>query len=199
MTGSGLPPRHVRQCREPRRARAAVMGLALALSAGCGAGPSAERGQHPDQVGVIVVAPGDRKPAPDLSGRSLSGRPLELADRLGNRATVVAVWASWCWPCRQEMPILVRAAEHTSGVRVVGVDERDSVTAARALSSSLGATYPSLVDPHSTLLMRLPMLPQDAVPSTLFIDAHGKVAASVIGPITAKELRSVLSRIRATT
>jgi peroxiredoxin len=97
------------------------------------------------------------------------------------------------------MPILVHVADHRSGVRVVGIDEHDSVAAARAFSESVSADYPSLVDPHSKLLMKLPMLPQAAVPSTLFIDAEGKVAACVIGPITALELVSVLARIREAT
>jgi hypothetical protein len=62
----------------------------------------------------------------------------------------------------------------------------------------VGARYPSLVDPTSRILLQLPMLPHNAVPSSLFIDAHGDVAGRAIGPLTAQQLTSVLSRIRAT-
>jgi thiol-disulfide isomerase/thioredoxin len=173
--------------------------LALALGAtGCAA-TGVATGRRADTVGLFVIPPGARTPAPDLSGTTLSGAPLDVADRLGGSTIAVNVWASWCAPCRQEMPLLVRAAaRHRSGLQVVGIDERDRRSSARTFASSLGVTYPSLVDSDSRLLMKLPMLPHDAIPSTLFIDGHGRVAAWVVGPLTSRDLTSVLSRVEVT-
>ena len=80
-------------------------------------------------------------------------------------------------------------------VRVLGIDERDDAGAARAFAASRGATYPSLYDPDGTLLARLPMLPQSGVPSTLFLDRRGRVAARVVGPVDAHVLRRILRRL----
>lgn len=174
-----------------------VLAVVLGASSGCSLGSSAQGARNPEQVGLYVVPVSQRQPAPPLSGTTLSGEPFDLAEHLGNQIILVNVWASWCAPCRQEVPTLARAAatERSSGLLVVGVDERDRAASARAFSSSLGATYPSLVDTDSQLLTQLPMLPHNAVPSSLFIDSEGRIAAVAIGPITSVQLTSVLSRL----
>lgn len=147
----------------------------------------------------MVVIPSDqRQVAPDLSGTTLSGGRFDLVDHLRGHVTLVNVWASWCEPCRREMPTLVQAAAAKgAGLRVVGIDEHDNASSARSFSASVGATYPSLVDTDGRLLSLLPMLPQSAVPSSVFIDARGRVAARVIGPITAQQLAAVLRQLAA--
>ncbi len=174
-----------------------VLAGVLIAASGCTVDSSAHGARNTDGVGLYVVPASQRQAAPNLSGTTLSGARFDLADHLGRQVILVNVWASWCAPCRQEMPTLAKAADAGggSGLLVVGVDEKDSPSSARAFSSSLGATYSSLVDTHSQLLAQLPMLPHDAVPSSLFIDAEGKVAAVAIGPITSVQLTSVLSRL----
>jgi peroxiredoxin len=93
------------------------------------------------------------------------------------------------------MPILARAVG--TRLRVVGIDERDSSGSARSFATSRGVTYPSLSDPEGELLADLPMLPQVGVPSTLFLDAHGRVAARVIGPVDARVLRRIIRQLGA--
>jgi thiol-disulfide isomerase/thioredoxin len=143
--------------------------------------------------GFQVFPAGQRSPAPQLQGTTLTGDPLDVAHDLGHGLVVVNVWASWCGPCRREMPLLAR----TDGekITVVGIDERDSSRSARAFATSRGATYPSLSDPDGTLLARLPMLPQAGVPSTLFLDRQGRVAARVVGPVDADVLRRIIRRL----
>jgi len=179
-----------------RRMWGLVLAVVLGASSGCTVDSSAQGARNPEQVGLYVVPVSQRQPAPHLSGTTLSGARFDLADHVGGPIILVNVWASWCAPCRQEMPTLAKAAaERGSGLLVVGVDERDRASSARAFSSSLGATYPSLVDSDSQLLAQLPMLPHNALPSSLFIDAKGKIAAVAIGPITSLQLTSVLSRL----
>lgn len=191
------PSGAVRRDRRPWCRWSLVLAVVLTASFGCTVASSAQGPRNPDQVGVYVVPVSQRQPAPHLAGTTLSGARFDLADHLGGQIILVNVWASWCAPCRQEMPTLARAAATERGSRllVVGLDERDRASSARAFSSSLGATYASLVDDDSQLLAQLPMLPHNAVPSSLFIDTEGKIAAVAIGPITSPQIASVLSRL----
>ena len=168
-----------------------LLGCAVSGTA-CSAGFEAPAAGPTLGVGAEVFPVGDRSPAPQLRGTTLTGDDLDLADELGRGPVVVNVWASWCGPCRREMPLLARASAR---MRVVGIDERDDHGAARAFAASRGATYPSLSDADGALLAGLDMLPQDAVPSTLFLDDRGRVAARVVGPVDSDLLRRVLRRV----
>jgi thiol-disulfide isomerase/thioredoxin len=118
--------------------------------------------------------------APTGSGRALptvvlpcftGGTGVDLAT-LG-RPTVINFWASTCAPCRKEMPQLQRFAESAAGmVVVIGVDTADERSAAAAAGSDFGVTYPVLFDPQSLLLNAWG---RNALPVTLFVDAHGVV------------------------
>lgn len=132
--------------------------------------------------------------APDLRGHSLDGRQVSLAALDQGHITVINVWASWCGPCKGELPLLASAAKRlrSDGVRFLGLDERDISSHARAFAASKGVTYPNLVDSEGSLLEQLKLLPQDAVPSTLVLDAQGRMAARVIGAITSRELTTIL-------
>ena len=81
---------------------------------------------------------------------------------------------------------------------MIGIDERDSSRSARSFASSRGVSYPSLSDPDRESSWRtFRMLPQTGVPSTLFLDAQGRVAARVIGPVDARGLRRILRQLGA--
>jgi thiol-disulfide isomerase/thioredoxin len=142
---------------------------------------------------VFPVA--ERTPVPGLSGTTITGTSFDLADAAGHGLVAVNVWASWCGPCRKEMPVLVHAAGRS--LQVVGIDERDSARSARRFATSLGARYPSLADPQGKLLGRLRMLPQTGVPSTVFLDREGRVAARVIGPVDSQVLARILRQLEA--
>jgi thiol-disulfide isomerase/thioredoxin len=144
-------------------------------------------------VGLQIFPASERLPAPELSGSTIAGQHLVLADRLGQGLVAINVWASWCGPCRKEMPLLAKAAG--TSLRVIGIDERDDAKAARAFSTSRGATYPSLSDPDGKLLAQMRMLPQTAVPSTLVLDRRGRVAGRVVGAVDDEILQQIIQRL----
>jgi thiol-disulfide isomerase/thioredoxin len=177
--------------------RAVVLVLVAVACVACAARPPMTSGTSGAGLGVgtqIFPAP-DRTPAPALHGTTIAGDPLDLAGVLRHGPVAVNVWASWCGPCRQEMSVLAHAAG--SRLRVVGIDERDSSQSARRFATSRGATYPSLADPDGKLLAQLRMLPQTGVPSTLFLDRQGRIAARVIGPVDGSVLDRILRQLGA--
>jgi thiol-disulfide isomerase/thioredoxin len=178
--------------------RAAVLVVLVALIAVLGAACSAtthDAAVPSLGVGVQVFPVAERSPAPSLRGTTITGASFDLADATGHGLVAVNVWASWCGPCRREMPVLVQAAGKS--LRVVGIDERDSAGSARTFATSRGARYPSLADPQGKLLGRLRMLPQTGVPSTVFLDREGRVAARVIGPVDSHVLGRILRQLGA--
>ena len=145
-------------------------------------------------TGLTIYPPAKRVTSPALDGTTLEGDSLSLSTYLG-KIVVINVWGSWCGPCRAETPDLARAARQYAqkGVRFVGVDTRDNVTAAKAFTKRYDVPYPSVVDEDGQLLLGFRLIiPTAVVPTTLVIDREGKVAARVIGPITNRTLKGIL-------
>jgi thiol-disulfide isomerase/thioredoxin len=180
------------------RRRFAVMLIAISTAlSGCGAaaGSSSSRADSSlDIVGLTTYSINDRHSAPALKGKTFDGSPLSLSSVGQGKVVVLNVWASWCGPCRAESPMLGTAAKTYApeGVVFVGIDESDTTSAGRAFAASAGMTYPSFIDPDGGLLSKLKMLPQMGIPSTLVLDERGRVAARIIGPTNAAQLKQVL-------
>lgn len=104
------------------------------------------------------------------------GSPVDLSTLTGT-PTVVNIWASWCIPCRKELPLLARAdAEYGGTVRFVGIDYQDeNPDLAIELARSSGVTYPQLSDPDTTTAADLKVA---VVPQTIFVDARGRMVAT---------------------
>lgn len=111
------------------------------------------------------------------------------------RPTVVNFFAAWCVPCREELPVLEDAARRTAAtVSFVGVDVNDSRSAAGDMLAEAGVTFPAGYDPDSAVASRYQL---QGMPTTVFIDADGRVADVARGRLTAAELDRRLARLTA--
>lgn len=146
---------------------------------------------------IVVIDPSERVPAPVLSGQTLSGDTYALADDRGD-IVVMNVWASWCAPCRAEAPELeeVWTDVQGDGVQFIGLNTRDSALAAQRFVETMGLTFPSVQDTDGRLqLLFSDSLPPQSIPSTLVIDRDGRVAARMLGKVSAATLRGVIDEV----
>ena len=174
---------------------------ALPLLAGCSASAfsSGEQGFVSGDGTVTVVDPAERQePKGEVEGDTIDGSPVSLADHLG-KVVVMPVWGSWCGPCRAEAPMLADAARdlEDDGVVFLGINSRDENTAkVQAFQDRFEIPYDSIYDPAGqTLLAFHGILPPQTIPSFVFIDAEGKVAARVLGEIDRSTLYGVVEDV----
>lgn len=131
--------------------------------------------------------------APAVPFPMLDGGLATFADLRGT-PVVVNFFASWCEPCRAEMPDL--QAVHTElgdEVTFLGVNLRDSEDDARALLEETGVTFDVARDPSGSLAEAFGVV---NMPSTFFLDASGRIVAAHAGVLTAEDLRSQLAPLR---
>ena len=135
-----------------------------------------------------------------LSGESLlnEGEQIKLSDFKG-QVVVLNLWGSWCGPCRSEADDLQAVHEKTQsrGATVLGIDVRDSRTAAADFHRDFGLTYPSIYDPSGRSLLALKNYPRSTVPSTVILDRQHRVAAIFLTELTENELLPEVEKVLA--
>ncbi|MFC8600372.1 MULTISPECIES: TlpA family protein disulfide reductase [unclassified Isoptericola] len=188
-----------------RRAAAATSAVvALGLLAACGAQDSGAG----DVVGQGFVSgdgsvkqwdAGDRGDVVTVEGTTFEGDDVSTADWRGD-VVVVNTWYAGCAPCRAEAPDLVDLANEREddGVRVLGINTEDEAGAATSFQRTFDVPYPSIADRTGEVVARLSgVVPLQAVPSTVVLDAEGRVAARVIGQAEASTLDAIVDDVLA--
>ena len=134
---------------------------------------------------AAIPAIGPSAAAPDFTLRTMNGPNLRLAEQRG-RVVMVNFWATWCGPCRQEMPQLDRLYQKykSSGFVLLGVNVDDDTRKAADVASKLGVSFPVLLDTDKAVSKLYDL---STMPSTVIIDRDGKVRYVHRGYLTGYE------------
>jgi cytochrome c biogenesis protein CcmG/thiol:disulfide interchange protein DsbE len=148
-------------------ATTAVAILALAACGSSGSDPVAAPGNS-----------GERRPAPSIEGFDpTTGEQVSLAQFEG-MPVVVNFWASWCGPCRDELPDLQEFADKHPEAPVLGINFQDSESEAQELQREIGFTFPSVFDPGGKLGAAFAI---PGMPTTFFLDAQHRIVGRLAG------------------
>ncbi|MBQ1016820.1 TlpA family protein disulfide reductase [Micromonospora sp. D93] len=164
-----------------------VPATVLLLSVGLGIALVTDEPSRSSDVGQ-----GPAVAAPPLTGTTLTGVPFDLSAARGH-VVLVNVFASWCGPCREELPLLVETARHRApdGLQVVGLNLRDGPEAVRALLQQTRADDLTVVpDPDGTRAVDWGVR---GVPETFVVDREGRIVAHQPGVVTQQWLQDHLS------
>ena len=168
--------------------------VAVTSLTACGGGSSTAEESFIEGSGAITkIAIQDRKAAPALSGLTLTGKTFIFNP---GQVAVVNVWASWCSPCRAEIPTLIELSRQYPEVQFMGILTRDNPVNAEAFARRLAMPYPTFID-DSLLIGFKATLPANAIPSTVLIDKSGNVAARISGEVTLTSLSKLIRNLEA--
>ncbi len=139
---------------------------------------SASSSNSQAKLGLIGEAPGELKvgdPVPNFRLKTVDGRVIELADYQGEKNVILNFWATWCPPCKAEMPDFQHAYEqHPDDLVVLGVDLMESKGAVQQfLDEEVDVDYPILMDPNGEVSRGYRLFTQ---PTTFFINKQGRIA-----------------------
>jgi cytochrome c biogenesis protein CcmG, thiol:disulfide interchange protein DsbE len=137
-------------------------------------------------------APGRK--APEFSAEDVrEGRPQVSPALVDGKPAVVNFLAAWCVPCRKELPLLVAAhAERGHDVAFLGVDVKDSRTRANDLLAEFSVAFPVAYDPQGQIAEGFRV---QAMPTTFFLDADGRIVDQVFGELSEDRLAEGLQKL----
>ena len=130
--------------------------------------------------------------APDLAWITPEGTPTQLSALRGH-AVVINFWATWCVPCRQEMPVLDRIASGQPDLTILAVDLQEDSDSVRAFFERYRITsLVPLIDPAGAIFRRFGVA---SLPTTFFVDRNGVIRGLEIGgPISEDRLRADIAK-----
>ncbi len=118
--------------------------------------------------------------APEFTLTTLDGTPMRLSDLRG-KVVFINLWATWCPPCREELPTMVRFYERFKdrGVEILAISEDTDPEAVRRMVAKQGLTFPVLMDENKRVYT---LYRATGVPETHLLDKDGNVRGSQLGP-----------------
>ncbi len=170
----------------------AVLGAAAILALAAGAyfawearGPAVGKGSVPDALPLFALV------LPDTDGKE------QALGQWRGRVLVVNFWATWCEPCRDEMPLFVKAQQAYGGrgLQFVGIaiDQGDKV---RRFATDIGLNYPVLIGGYGAIeLSRTFGNRLGALPYSLIIDRSGRIVHTQLGPLKEAQLDAFITQL----
>lgn len=148
----------------------------------------------PGATGEIGIAIGQA--APDFTLHTVDGQQYRLADLRG-RPVMVNFFATWCPPCKAEMPLLEEAHRREQGsgsdLVILAIDLNEAAVTVRSFQERLGLTLPILIDKGDQVSRRYGIVP---LPTSYFIDREGIVRAKATSELRPSHLNDLLQLIR---
>jgi thiol-disulfide isomerase/thioredoxin len=168
-----------------RRTRLLIILTAGALAMALGVGAAVWYRSAPDATALLALS------LPDTHG------VVQPLAQWRGKVMVVNYWATWCGPCREEMPEFVRAQRDLGprGVQFVGiaVDKADLVA---RFAKELDLNYPALIGGYDSVEITKALgNPLAALPFTVILDRDGRVVYNQMGPLKPEQLRSIIGNI----
>jgi thiol-disulfide isomerase/thioredoxin len=136
----------------------------------------------------------DNTALPKVSLSTLAGEPTNLAELAQGKPMVVNLWATWCPPCRAEMPVLAAAQKQDSAVRFIFVNQGEDGATAQHYLAAAGLVLANVVIDSGAGMGR--EVGSAALPTTLFYDASGRLVDTHLGALSTASLASKLERMR---
>ncbi|MGI9609539.1 MAG: TlpA family protein disulfide reductase [Acidimicrobiia bacterium] len=164
----------------------AIAGLAVVIALVAYAQGSTESDATPTSLASLSElsneAPTQGDPAADFSVPTHAGDSFSLSEHLANdgRPVFLNLWASWCFPCRAEMPAIDVASASHPDVLFIGVAVNDSLEDAEAFADEVGVSYTLAYDDEAQVANGYPVL---GMPATFLISADGRVVKTIFGSV----------------
>lgn len=141
-------------------------------------------------LGLLPHATGDA--APDFTIELLDGTTFSLSGHLATdgRPVLLNLWASWCNPCREEMPALDAASRAHPDVYFLGIAVEDDPLAAEAFAAEVAVSYPLGIDESERVGL---LYPSPGLPTTFLISTDGVIVRTVYGRLDQADIEEMLA------
>jgi len=155
-------------------------------------GDSTSTPDIPDLAGDLGLGIQNGEAAPDFSIDLIAGGSFRLSDHLADdgRPVILNLWASWCGPCRAEMPAFDSASQTHTDVYFLGVAVEDDPSSARAFAEEIGVSYDLAIDDAERVGRRYP---SPGLPATFFISSAGEIVRTIFGQVDEDQIAQLIT------
>lgn len=155
--------------------------------------PAPAAGGSGGPVAMPAPAPVVGAPAPDFTLATSNNQPLTLSTLKG-QVVLINFWATWCIPCKLEMPAIQARYDvlKGQGFTVLAVDDSEAAAAVQSFTGSLSLNFPILLDPGAAInqLYRV-----RGYPTSFFVDRQGRIATEQVGQMSDVQLGDYLAKL----